>query len=339
MPKAWYTITAAAEGDKPAEISIFDAIGATWDGEGVTAKQFIADLRAIDASAITLSVNSPGGQLFDGLAISNALRQHPATVTARVMGYAASAATVVLMGADTIEAPANTFLMLHKASSGAWGNADEMRGTADVLDKIDTSMMAIYANRMGKSVEDVAAMLSDGDLWLTAQEAKDLGLIDTVLPEAKVTAKAAFDIAKLPAHVQAALRPPEPPAPPPAPARVEATLAEQIMALVDSAGLTEYQAVIALDPSVTDLSAAQKVVARVREVVTYATMVGRPEMAAPLVQARKSVADARAALAEALALADEALPIDNHLPVDPPTKPAPAAATAGGPVSFWSNKR
>jgi ATP-dependent protease ClpP protease subunit len=338
MPKAWYTITAAAASDKPAEISIFDAIGATWDGEGVTAKQFITDLRAIDASAITLSVNSPGGQLFDGVAISNALRQHPAKVHARVMGYAASAATVVLMGADTIEAPANTFLMLHKASSGAWGNADEMRDTAEVLDKIDLSMMASYANRMGKSIEDVAALLADGDLWLTAQEAKDLGLIDTVLPEAKVTAKAAFDIAKLPAHVQAALRPPEPPAPVAPPAAPVATLAEQIQALVASAGLTDYQAVIALDPSVTDLSAAQKVVARVREVITYATMVGKPEMAAPLVQARASVADARAALAEALAQADEAAPVDNKPPVEP-NKPTPAAAGSGGPVSFWSNKR
>jgi ATP-dependent Clp protease protease subunit len=101
--KNWYTITNKANG--PAEISIFGPIGNTWDGEGVTAAKFIKDFRAIKADDVTLTINSPGGSLFDGLAIYTALAASGKNITAKVMGLAASAASVILMAASASRCP------------------------------------------------------------------------------------------------------------------------------------------------------------------------------------------------------------------------------------------
>ena len=204
MAQKWYSIKAAAD-SQSAEISIFDAIGATWDGEGVTAKQFIADLQAIKAPSITLSINSPGGSLFDGIAIYNALKRCNAQITGRVMGVAASAASVVLMAADTIEMPANTFLMLHKASWGAYGNADEMQAAVDTLATIDKAIVATYAARTGKSNEDITSLLDQGDVWLSADEAVAQGFANKVTPLMEVSAS--YKTKDLPTRVKAAFAP------------------------------------------------------------------------------------------------------------------------------------
>ena len=322
--KAWYTITAAA-GDKPAEINIFDRIGATWDGEGVTAKKFIADLKAITAGSIMLFVNSPGGSLFDGVAIHNALKAHPATITAKVMGVAASAASVIVMGADSIEMPANTFLMIHKSASGAFGNADDMRAAADMLDKVDTSMGAIYANRTGKTADEIAQMLAD-ETWLTAEEAVEMGFADKVTDDAPVTAS--YEIDKLPERVQAALKPPAPPQPP---------LAVRIKAAVEAAGLGDHVAVFALDPKLDTLEIAKLAINEAVEIKELAAIAGKPEMAASLIGKRTSLADARAALVEARATESDTTHVDTTPPVDPKqaVKPAPAAE-AFGPTSYWA---
>ena len=195
--KNWYAIKAKA--DDTAEITIFDEIG-IW---GVTAKSFIADLKAISAKTITLSVNSPGGSVFDGFAIYNALknaRENGVTINARIMGIAASAASFIVMAANSIEMPENSMMMVHYASGLAWGNSEDLRDTADILDKIDASLVGIYTARTGKSEEDVRALLQ-AETYLTAQEAKDAGFADTVTPNVK--ASATFEIDRLPANVQA----------------------------------------------------------------------------------------------------------------------------------------
>lgn len=324
MPKSWYTIKAAAD-DATAEISIFDAIGATWDGEGVTAKQFIADLRAIKAPAVNLSINSPGGSLFDGIAIYNALKSHSATVTAKVMGVAASAASVIAMGADRIEMGAGTFMMVHKSASVAWGNADEMRSTADWLDKIDMSMGAIYVARTGKTADEVAALLSD-ETWFTADEAVEAGFADAIIEGGPVTAK--FELDKLPANVQAAFKAA------PVPRAPAASLTEQVEAAAKAAGLEAYAAVFALDPTLTTATAVHAAIADAREVQALAKVAGKPEMAAALITSRTSVADARAALVNARAAGDRHT--DNTPPIKPDdTKPA---AAVFGPSSYWAAK-
>ena len=134
--RTWYSMQAAANAPTTAEISIFDEIG-MW---GVTAKQFISDLKALgDVKDITLSLNSPGGSVFDGLAIYNALRSSGANVTVKVMGIAASIASVIAMAGKKIVMPENTFMMVHNPWSFAIGNANDMREMADVLDKLGDS--------------------------------------------------------------------------------------------------------------------------------------------------------------------------------------------------------
>lgn len=336
MPKPWFSITNAADA-ATAEISIFDAIGATWDGEGVTAKGFIDQLRAIQAPQILLTVNSPGGSLFDGVAISNALRAHPSAINGKVMGVAASAATVVLMGCDSIEMPANAYMMIHKASSWQVGNADAMRETADMLDLVDSSIVGSYANRTGKTRDEIKALLDGGDVWLTADQALEMGLIDTVLPEQQVSAK--FDPAALPAKVQSALKTPAPLVPPgptkPAPAAAT-PMAEQIRALAAEAKLGDLAAVFALDPALTTIEAARAAINEAREVVAYAALVGKTDLGTQLVKKRTPLAEALP-LVQAAWAADDPAGVDNTAPGNEP--PAPATPPTTGPLAFWASRK
>ncbi|WP_163007764.1 head maturation protease, ClpP-related, partial [Pseudomonas viridiflava] len=120
-----------------AVFEIFGDIGA-W---GITAKQFAQDLKALgDVSLIDLRVNSPGGDVFDGIAIYNMLRTHPARVEGSVMGLAASMGSVILMASNVIRMPANSMLMIHKPWGIQGGDADDMRRYADLLDKVEGSL-------------------------------------------------------------------------------------------------------------------------------------------------------------------------------------------------------
>lgn len=327
--KTWYTIT--AQGETSAEIAIFGPIGNTWDGEGVTAAKFIADLKAIKAPTITLSVNSPGGSLFDGLAIYNALAQSGKAITGKVMGVAASAASIVLMACSKIVMPKNSHMMVHKGSNIVYGNADEMREMAGVLDTLDASIAATYSARTGKPVDEIKAMLDSGDTWLTADQAVEMGFADEATDLVTVTAQ--FDLDKLPEAVREALSPPTPaPAPAPTPT---ATLADQIKAAVDAAGLGDHAAVFALDSTLATMEQAQAAINQAREVKQLAGVVGKPEMAAGLIAARKTWAQAQVELATALAAEDEHKPVDNK--PAPTNKPALATDNTG-PVAFWSPK-
>lgn len=318
--KQWYTITAKAE-ERTAEITIFDSIGATWDGEGVTAKQFIADLKAIKAEKITLLVNSPGGSVFDGLAIYNALVASGAEITGKVMGVAASAASFILMACKRIVMPENSFLMIHNASSIAWGDASAMRETADWLDKIGDSIVNIYATRTGKSVEAIKSWL-DAETWFSAAEAKEHGFADEV--GASFNATAQFEVDKLPENVRRAFNSATPPVvkppvdPTPAPAAVT-SLAEQIKALCAEAGLADLTPVLATAPDVTSVELARVAVQNAVEVKALCDVAGMPDRAAALVRNRTSLTDARAELCKAVAEASPA-EIDTApatAPVDP----------------------
>jgi len=128
--KSWYSICALNEG---AELSIYDEIGAY----GVSAKAFLADLGKLsDAAPLTLRLNSPGGSVFDAVAIYNALQRHTGTVTVTIDGIAASAASYIAMAGDTVVMPENAFLMIHDPSGMVMGTAADMRAMAEALDKI-----------------------------------------------------------------------------------------------------------------------------------------------------------------------------------------------------------
>lgn len=196
--KPFFKFRASASG---AALSIFDEIGA----DGVKAGDFRGQLAAIKAPAIALDINSPGGDVFAGIAMYNMLKQSGKTINVRVLGVAASAASLIAMAGDTIEMPANTFLMVHNPITGVYGNADELRKAADVLDKIGDSITAAYVNKTGMSSAAMKALLAK-DTWLTADEAKAKGFA-TVVTEAieAIDAQASFSTtrANLPAHVSA----------------------------------------------------------------------------------------------------------------------------------------
>lgn len=323
--KNWYTITNKAGA---AEISIFGPIGNTWDGEGVTAAKFIKDFKAIKADDIVLTINSPGGSLFDGLAIYTALASSGKNITAKVMGLAASAASVILMAAKRIEMPKNTHQMAHKASGGVYGTAEEMREMADVVDSLDRSIIATYAARSGKPEDEIKALLDKGDLWLTADQAVEMGFADAATELVKVTAE--FDMAELPEAVRNSLRPPEPPAPAPQPAAPVA-LATQIEAAAKAAGLQAYAGVFALDPKVTDAASAQAAIQAALDIREFARVANQSDRADALIRARKTADEARAILMSNEAAVDESTFVDTTPPATP-VKPAENFST----TNLWT---
>lgn len=161
-----------------ATISVYDVIGQDWwTGEGVTAKRVAGALRAIGPKPVTVSINSPGGDMFEGLAIYNLLREHPAEVTVRVMGMAASAASVIAMAADRLEMGLGSFLMIHNSWGGVVGNQHDMREAAKVFSEFDAAMADIYAARSGMDAKAVAKLMDD-ETWMRAEKAMDLGFAD-----------------------------------------------------------------------------------------------------------------------------------------------------------------
>ena len=143
--RSWYRITNAASADE-AEVMLYDEVGGWY---GATADQFIADLRGVTAPNLRVRINSPGGSVFEGIAIANALRSHPASVTVQVDGIAASIASVIAMAGDRIEMAPNTMLMIHDASGVCLGNAADMEEMAELLDLISDNIADAYAQRAG----------------------------------------------------------------------------------------------------------------------------------------------------------------------------------------------
>lgn len=173
------TVQAAATDDNT--ISVFDVIGQDyWSGEGVTAKRIAAALRSIGGRDVVVNINSPGGDMFEGLAIYNLLREHPGKVTVKVLGVAASAASIIAMAGDDVQIARAGFLMIHNAWVLAAGNRHDFRDYADYLEPFDASMADIYVARSGLDLKDVQTMM-DGETWIGGSAAIDQGFADTLL--------------------------------------------------------------------------------------------------------------------------------------------------------------
>jgi ATP-dependent Clp endopeptidase proteolytic subunit ClpP len=195
--KKWYSISNLVGGE--VDVMLYGEIG--W--LGTTADEFVRDIRSLNASQINLHLSSPGGSVFDGIAIMNALRAHQADVTVYVDSLAASIASVIAMAGDRVVAmPASEF-MIHEASGLTVGNADDMREMADLLDRQSDKIAAIYAERAGGDVEAWRAAMKQ-ETWYSAEEAVAAGLADEVaeLPrkgagtrqEEAVAARAGWDL-------------------------------------------------------------------------------------------------------------------------------------------------
>lgn len=205
----WYEIKNVA-GDT-AEVFIYDEIGAGFWTEGVTAKAFIEEVNAITAPNIALHINSPGGSVFDGVAIHNALKRHSATVTVYIDGLAASIASIIALAGEHIVMADNALFMIHNPWGGVQGDSADMRKMADVLDKIRDTLVNTYMERTGMDVETLNALL-EAETWYTAQEALAAGFIDEIGVSMQVAAS--FDLKNLgfkhvPANVSLAEAEPE----------------------------------------------------------------------------------------------------------------------------------
>lgn len=172
------------EDETPDELWIYDEIGFSFWDEGVTAAGFAKDLAQLKGKRLTLRVNSPGGDVFDGLAIKNLLADHGARITAKVDGLAASIASVIVMAADEVVMGANSQMMIHDASGFAMGNSDDMLDMANLLDMISDNISTVYAARAGGEPKDWRKVMK-GEKWYTADEAVEAGLADRVAVRAK----------------------------------------------------------------------------------------------------------------------------------------------------------
>lgn len=173
----WYRIQARAE-TRDATVRIFDEIGGWF---GITAEDFAKDLDALDVDTIDVLLNTPGGDVFDGIAIYNTLRQHKATVNVRVDGLAASAGSLIAMAGDSIEMARGSMMMIHDGWGLTIGNAADMRQMADVLDKASDNLAGIYQARAGGTAEGWRAAMR-AETWYSADEAVAAGLADTAEP-------------------------------------------------------------------------------------------------------------------------------------------------------------
>jgi ATP-dependent protease ClpP protease subunit len=198
----WAPTVQAAAQDGTATISIYSAIGDTFDGSGWTVARVSAILRGIAAGTeLTVNVNSPGGDFFEGVAIYNALRQYQGKVIVNVMGIAASAASIIAMAGDEINMGDGAFLMIHNAWAACVGNRNDMLKAAATLEPFDTAMASLYAARTGMKPADAAALM-DAETWIGAQSAVDKGFASSILqgaaqpePDQKAKARAAVDAA------------------------------------------------------------------------------------------------------------------------------------------------
>lgn len=176
------------------EIWLYDQVGASFWGDGVTAKSFQKELTALGkVTTINLHINSPGGDVFDGLAIYNQLKQHPAQIIVDVDGLAASIASIIAMAGDEIRIAKNAMMMIHDPQGGAFGTADDMMRTAALLNQVKGNLADTYVARTNNKRDVVDNWMSE-ETWLTADAAVEHGFADAVTAETAFTA--CFDLSK-----------------------------------------------------------------------------------------------------------------------------------------------
>lgn len=317
-----YTITNV--GGQKVEILIYEQIGSDFWSEGITAKQFVHDLAAKGKIRhIDLRINSPGGSFFDGLAIYNTLKSHPAIVDVYIDGIAFSMASVIAMAGDTISMAKNALMMVHNPRGAAAGTPEEIRAYAELMEKARESILTAYEDKTGIDRDELLAMVN-AETYMNADEAVEKGFADEVTAELAVAASFSFpSFLNVPENVQAQIssfnhdrRDSMADSAAPNPARVPATIAE----LKAMAGSTSDFVVAQLEATATADEA---------RAVLCNQLLARAEAA------EKKLADLQAAQIkpQAASPAPQSTPppVTNH-GVDPlPSTAAPADPTAKSP--------
>ena len=188
------------------EIWLYDQIGESFWGDGISAKAFQKELTGLGkVNTINLRINSPGGDVFDGLAIYNQLKSHPARIVVDVDGLAASIASIIAMSGDEIRMAGNSMMMIHNPHGMAIGDSTEMNRVAALLNQVKGNLADTYAARTGKLRAEIETWMND-ETWLTADAAVQHGFADMVTQEQRVAAS--FEMLAHFRNVPAALRKP-----------------------------------------------------------------------------------------------------------------------------------
>ncbi|MGV8860176.1 MAG: head maturation protease, ClpP-related [Pseudomonas sp.] len=342
----WYSVKAVGDaGQRSIEIYVYGEIG-TW---GITANQFVQDLRAMDdgVSPVIAAFNSIGGDLFDGLAIHNALSRLGERCTARIDALAASAASVAACGAHKVVIAANAMLMIHNPWTFAGGDAEDLRRVADVLDQTLEAIIAAYKSKAPNIDEAELRRLVNAETWLTANEAVALGLADEV--GEGVTVKAClgqgaalqrFQHAPKTLLAQLAEPPePEPPEPIDPPPVVDASkLALMITQSCTQAGISNLIEPLITSTKLVDEATVQAALTRAKAVNDLCVAARFPEFTLEFVSAGLDAEAVRGRLFDKLVGSGKGFEIDNSLPLqnDPPPK---VQAKQPDPPSIWAARK
>jgi ATP-dependent protease ClpP protease subunit len=350
LDKTWYAVQASGEAtERVIEVFVYGEIGA-W---GITANQFVQDLRAMDdgVSPVVAAFNSIGGDLFDGLAMHNALSRLGERCTGRIDALAASAASVAVCGAHRVVIASNAMLMIHNPWTYAAGDAEDFRKVADVLDQTMEAIIAAYKAKAPDIDEAELRRLVAAETWLTANEAVALGLADEVGDGVKVKACLGQGAVlqryqHAPAELVAQLD--EPPEPDPEPEPVDPPLVPPV---VDSAKLalmiTQRCTAAGISNLVESLLSSTQLeseeivlagLARAKAVNDLCVAARLPEFSAEYVAAGLDAAAVRARLFDKIVTSGKGFEIDNSLPLA--DDPAPKVlAKQPDPNSIWAARQ
>ncbi|GAB7529404.1 Clp protease ClpP [Pseudomonas sp. 3A(2025)] len=321
----WYHIQAAGEGEQGViEVFVYGEIG----GWGITANQFVQDLRAVDdgVSQVIAAFNSPGGDLFEGLAIHNALARLGERGVGRVDALAASAASVAVCGAHRVVMTANALMMIHNPWTWTAGDAEDLRKVASVLDQTLEAIVAAYKSKAPEIDEAELRRLIDAETWLTANEAKELGLVDEVTTGVAVKAclgqgQAMKRFRNAPASLgtDKPAAKPEPVTPEDAPA-----LALLITQGCKEAGISNLVEPIISSTKLASEAVVKAAIGQAKQIHTLCVAARLPELATEYVTAGLDTTAVRARLFEKVVGTGQGIEIDNSLPIndDPASKPA-----------------
>jgi len=348
--KSWYAVHSSGEAtERVIEVFVYGEIG-TW---GITASQFMQDLRAIDdgVSPVIAAFNSIGGDLFDGLAMHNTLSRLGERCTARIDALAASAASVAVCGAHKVVIASNAMLMIHNPWTYAAGDADNFRKVADVLDQTMEAIIAAYKAKAPDIDEAELRGLVAAETWLTASEAVALGLADEVgdgvqvkacLGQGGVMQRYQHTPAELLAQLDEA--PESEPAPelepndPPAPVIDSAKLALMITQRCTEAGISNLVAPLLSSTQLESEEVVQAGLTRAKAVHDLCVAARLPELSAEYVTAGLDAPAVRARLFDKIISSGNGFEIDNSLPLN--DDPAPKVqAKQPDPPSIWAARQ
>jgi len=332
--KTWYALQVNGEAtERLIEIFVYGEIG-TW---GITANQFVQDLRALDdgVSPVIAAFNSVGGDLFDGLAMHNALARLGERCTGRIDALAASAASVAVCGAHKVVIASNAMLMIHNPWTYASGDAEDFRKVADVLDQTMEAIIAAYKAKAPDIDEAELRRLVDAETWLTANEAVALGLADEIGDGVKVKACLGQGVVlqryqHAPAELLAQFNEPpesdpepEPDNPPPAPAVSDASkLALMITQRCAAGGISNLVEPLLASTKLESESIVLAALDRAKAVHDLCVAARLPEFSVEYVKAGLDVSAVRARLFDKIVSSGKGFEIDSSLPLesDPPPK-------------------